>query len=258
MSLHDIRLSRGNNNHSNWRRSQSSNSPQSLYIDTHHHHLWPVKEEDETRDAFPTTTESSSRNNIFRSTSDTTLEHHRDNYYHCNNVNDDYDEYAARIREEMKRLQRSLRWGTFGINTTSSPTTMQGKQVQQQEQQQEQQEVDNFIETMSDNIKSHLSIDETMSSTDSHHEVTKEKALLSEEESTRSQLRIKEEEINDLNYKLSILEQTTNKDAQLINTLQKENSKLKERYYYQIAKMTASHANNLKELEMRYDSHWRR
>ena len=34
MSLHDIRLSRGNNNHSNWRRSQSSNSPQSLYIDT--------------------------------------------------------------------------------------------------------------------------------------------------------------------------------------------------------------------------------
>ena len=158
----------------------------------------------------------------------------------------------------MKRLQRSLRWGTFGINTTSSPTTMQGKQVQQQEQQQEQQEVDNFIETMSDNIKSHLSIDETMSSTDSHHEVTKEKALLSEEESTRSQLRIKEEEINDLNYKLSILEQTTNKDAQLINTLQKENSKLKERYYYQIAKMTASHANNLKELEMRYDSHWRR
>ena len=57
---------------------------------------------------------------------------------------------------------------------------------------------------------------------------------------------------------MSILEQTTNKDAQLINTLQKENSKLKERYYYQIAKMTASHANSLKESEMRYDSHWRR
>ena len=93
----------------------------------------------------------------------------------------------------MKRLQRSLRWGTFGINTTSSPTTMQGKQLQQQqqEQRQEQQEVDNFIETMSDNIKSHLSIDETMSSTDSHHEVTKEKALLSEEESIRNQLRKK-------------------------------------------------------------------
>jgi hypothetical protein len=257
MSLHDIRLSRGN--HSNWRRSQSSNSPQSLYIDTHHHHLWPVKEEDETCEAFPTTTErSSSRNSIFRTTSDTTLEHHRDNYYHCNNdydeIDDDYDEYAAKIREEMKRLHRSLRWGTFGINTTSSPT-MQGKQ---QLQQQEQQEVNNFIETMCVNIESHLSIDETMSSTDSHQEFTKEKALLSEEESIRSQLRIKEEEINNLYYKLSILEQTTNKDAQRINTLQMENSKLKERYYYQIAKMTASHANNLKELEMRYDSHWRR
>lgn len=155
----------------------------------------------------------------------------------------------------MKRLQRSLRWGTFAINTASP--TMRGRQqpLQHQQEQEEEQRVDNFIETMSDNFESHLSVDETMSSTDSHNEANEEKASLSEEESIRRQLRIKEEEVDNLHYKLSILEQTTNDDAQLINTLQMENSKLKERYYYQIAKMTASHANNLKGLEMRYDSH---
>ena len=264
MSLHDIRLSRGS--HSNWRRSHS-NSPKRLYIETQHHEpsfprlpfmsLRPVEEEDETRDVFSTT--ESSRNNIFRTTSDTTAEH-RNNYYYCNHndtdeIDDDYDEYAARIREEMKRIQRSLRWGTFAINT-ASPTTRGGTQLQHQRQkQQQEQQVENFIETMSDNIESHLSIDETISSTDSHNEANEEKASLSMEESIRRQLRITEKEVDNLHYKLSILEQTTNDDAQLINTLQMKNSKLKERYYYQIAKMTASHANNLKGLEMRYDSH---
>ena len=206
-------------------------------------------------------TNESSRNNIFRSTSDTTTiaVERRNEDYHCSNndeIDDDYDEYAARIREEMKRLQRSLRWGTFAINTASP--TMRGRQqpLRHQQEQEEEQSVNNFIETMSDNIESHLSIDETMSSTDSHNEANEEKAsLLSEEESIRRQLRIKEKEVDNLHYKLSILEQSTNNDAQLINTLQMENSKLKERYYYQIAKMTASHANNLKGLEMRYDSH---
>jgi chromosome segregation ATPase len=156
----------------------------------------------------------------------------------------------------MNRLQRSLRWGTFAINTASP--TMRGRQqpLQHQQEQEEEQRVNNSIETKSDNIESHLSVDETMSSTDSHNDANEEKAsLLSEEESIRRQLRIKEEEVDNLHYKLSILEQSTNDDAQLINTLQMENSKLKERYYYQIAKMTASHANNLKGLEMRYDSH---
>jgi hypothetical protein len=100
-----------------------SNSPKRLYIETQHHEpsfprlpfmsLRPVEEEDETRDVFSTT--ESSRNNIFRTTSDTTAEH-RNNYYYCNHndtdeIDDDYDEYAARIREEMKRIQRSFALG---------------------------------------------------------------------------------------------------------------------------------------------------
>ena len=261
MSLHDIRLSRGKLGN-NWRRSYSNSPQHSLYIETHHEPSFPRPPFMSTRpvkDVFQTS--ESSRNNIFRSSSSTTIAVERRNkdYHRCSNndeIDDDYDEYAARIREEMNRLQRSLRWGTFAINTASP--TMRGRQqpLQHQQEQEEEQRVNNFIETKSDNIESHLSVDETMSSTDSHNDANEEKAsLLSEEESIRRQLRIKEEEVDNLHYKLSILEQSTNDDAQLINTLQMENSKLKERYYYQIAKMTASHANNLKGLEMRYDSH---
>lgn len=220
--------------------------------------LRPVEEEDGTCYVFSTT--ESSRN-ICSTTFDTTTEH-RNNYYYCNKdtdeIDDDYYEYAARIREEMKRIQRSLRWGTFAIDT-ASPITRGGTQLQHQHhQQQQEQQVENFIETMSNNIESHFSVDETMSSTDSHNKASEEKASLSEEELIRRQLCIKEEEVDNLHYKLSILEQTTSDDAQLIHTLQMKNSKLKECYYYQIAKMTASHANNLKELDMRYDSHWER
>lgn len=262
-----IYLEARGNNLSNWRRSHSS-SPKRLYMETQHHEpsfpcppfmsLRPVEEEDGTRYVFSTTESSRS---IFSTTFDTTTEH-RNNYYYCNKdtdeIDDDYYEYAARIREEMKRIQRSLRWGTFAINT-ASPITRGGTQLQHQHhQQQQEQQVENFIETMSDNIESHFSVDETMSSTDSHNKASEEKASLSEEELIRRQLRIKEEEVDNLHYKLSILEQTTSDDAQLINTLQMKNSKLKECYYYQIAKMTASHANNLKELDMRYNSHWER